>query len=332
MVDEEKNGDVLPPNSGGVIDIQRMPPDIWRGILRRLNDHAQVATKLFRHHYRVELSDAQHIINNINTEFEHFESLNRTARVSLILTGGKRFDFSSWEEFQDFDPTISGKTKSLQIELTFDIVRKSSDVPERYSVQIALQNLSAPPVGFVFGNIAVTEVGEFTTPPAPIAATVRYVNYTLGKNILAAIDDWEQSLRRGDSKFILWAQKKSNLISKILLATSLISGVLAAGALCAYQDTIADTLTAFTLVWLIFGIIGYFGSEIFERGIDLIAPSSVICLTKGDERSNERRKRQNIFKGARALAMIALTVTQMGIGIWADEVKVFAENLIDSKE
>lgn len=315
-----ENTNVIPSGEGGhTMAVSDLPVEALRGILDKLNEKGQSATKLFQKNYKISTNDIRQLLEKVHQEFHSCKVISRSATVSLTLSKSERYDFRTWAEFEKFDTSQSSRTTSLQIEMTYDVIRNNDEVPERYVVQMSVQNLG-PSIEIFLGPISLSSPGKFPVPPAAISATIRYNNYILGKNIIATIDSWEKSLEVDDNKIIEFLQGQSNRISRGIFYLSSLGGVLFSSGL-----TLIPSLTfQFWLIYsaacaLIFSFAGYEIGKFVERNIDHYTDGNIITLTRGDIKRNNMLGKRNRNVLLKAFAATFLFFIQLAIGIWAQE-------------
>lgn len=315
---------ISPKETSHSVDVNGLPMDALRGILKKLNEKSQTATRLFKSNYNISTDDLRQLILKIRQEFHSGSILAESATVSLVLAKNERHDFRSWREFSDFDTSQASTTSSLQVEMTFDIVRNEGETPERYVIQVSVQNLSSRMAIFL-GNISFGAVGEFPTPPAPISVTVRYNNYILGKNLLGAIDAWEAALDKSTNKWIDRLKSHSHHARAVIQFFTILSGVAFSQGLLAHFDAIKINDIRIWLVYsaysmLIFGAVGYVLGLVAERNIDRHSNKPNIILTNGDRKYLKDIERSNIKRLAKSSIALFLVIFEIILGVWASDI------------
>lgn len=190
-----------PDQSSHSVSLDGLPVGALRAIIAKLNERSQAATRSYNNNYDLSVSDISQILQKIQQEFKGRTILSMSATVSLFLTKGQRHDFASWKEFDDFDTSHKEKTRSISLEVVIDVLDGNDGSPERYQCQVSVQN-NPSAFGFVIGPISISNIDNAGLPPTPIAATVKYNNYVVGKNLLATIDDWESTLKQREQTLL----------------------------------------------------------------------------------------------------------------------------------
>ncbi|MDI3335051.1 hypothetical protein QKW60_01385 [Defluviimonas aestuarii] len=323
---ENKQQIIAPGDSGHSVDLQSLPTESLRGIINKLNEKSQSATRLFRDNYQISVDDIRQLIEKITQEFHSCTVIAQSATVSLFLSQNERHDFRTWNDFESFDTSQSGRTNSIQVEVTHDVIRNKGETPERYVVQVSIQNMPGSR-GFVLGPISIGPMGEFPTPPSPIAMTVSYNNYILGKNLISTVEQWERALERREHKWITGLQRRSSLIAEVAFVVGIVSGVLAAANITSIY-TILDISRLSTEQWIIraalcvvvFSYIGKVTGEFTERHIDKYSLPNNITLTKGDRNHQSKLAKSNTRTLVKSAVGFALVIFEIVVGTWAAEI------------
>ncbi|MGJ8590384.1 MAG: hypothetical protein ACSHXW_20015 [Yoonia sp.] len=315
MTDKKQGQIIGPSESSHSVDLGGLPKDAIKAIIEKLNQRSQRATRVFKDDYDISVNDLKQLMSKIVEEFNACSIISNASSASVILSKNQRFDFSSWTEFENFDQSQPQTTKSLTFGLTLDVIRGKNEVPERYSVQVSIQNNPAM-FGIQIGPFGIRPVDSFEMPPAPLVASINFNNYILGKNIISTIEDWEKSLKRRESPVRKIFQKWSSTIRSGLHFAAALAGIYACNLLILLIDLSSENGLAIFILWSA-GIIytsykvGSFLAFRVERQIDRQVPQSNITLTDGDRRLEEKRGRKNaisVFKSALFFSGIVLQI------------------------
>lgn len=183
-----KSGDIINPNENShSLDLGGLPKDAIKALIEKLNQKSQRVTRVFKSEYDISVNDLKQLMIKIVDEFNACSIISNTATATVVLSKNQRFDFSTWAEFEDFDKSQPQTTKSLTFSITLDVLRGDNEVPERYSVQISVQNNPAQ-FGIQIGPFGIRPVDGFDIPPAPLVAVVNFNNYILGKNLNSTVE------------------------------------------------------------------------------------------------------------------------------------------------
>lgn len=238
-------------------------------------------------------------MERVTEEFHACTIISSSARIGLSLSNNRRFEFNTWSEFEEFDRAQSEHTTSVSAEITLDVLRSAEGQPERYSVQVSVQNTPRR-FGFMIGPIGISTIGPSETPPVPIFCRINYNNFILGKNIISTIEDWEKSVRKPENKTVNWMQKHSAEVAVFLQWLS----VAACFWLCwGLRNYFSVSDTEGLSVWMLYSAaaisFGFgFGRIIgrsAEREIDRYSPLSNITLTSGDRQRNTKIQKKWTF-------------------------------------
>ncbi|SIO44871.1 hypothetical protein SAMN05444722_2221 [Rhodovulum sp. ES.010] len=320
-----EKGDIIPPNqSGPLVDLRDLPTDALRALIDRLNKKSQTATRIFEGEYEIKIEDLKRLLDQIRQEFAGSTKLNVSASATILTSKNRKFDFSTWEEFETFDTSQPENTRSLTVGLIADVLRGEKNDFERFEVEVSIQNNPAQ-FGIQIGPLGVRPVSGFEVPPAPIVAQVKFPDYILGKNIISTIESWEQALPRRATDFRKRVQKRSHMIR----AATVFSTTAAALAACfiIYNFRMEQLSSAFSLPSMLFlgALVTYclhstgsfFASQI-ERNIDRQRPHYNVILTAGDQRKEEQRKIENSKYRMRAIYFALASSAQVLVSLFAE--------------
>lgn len=121
---------IEPGDAGHSVDVNALPLEALRGILKKLNEKSQSATRLFSKNYKLSIGDIRQLMEKVGQEFHSCTVISKSATASLILSKNERHDFRTWREFEEFDTSQVKRTSSLSVELTYDVIRNDGETPE----------------------------------------------------------------------------------------------------------------------------------------------------------------------------------------------------------
>lgn len=240
------------------------------------------------------------------------------------MSNNQRYDFSSWDEFKEFDSSQSERTKSVSLRLKIDILTTDSSL-ESYTVQVSAQNVTRG-MGVYIGPIAVQSLENAGIPPVPIHVSVEYSNFILGKNIISSIDEWEKSLPTTEKPVLDFLQKHSSKIQNILELVVLISGIFFCRAVLNSETLAADPgqfgkwLVVSAAIVVTFFYFGRTVSTLTERHIDRIEVPSIINFTLGDRNRDDQLSHKNLRTSYKALAFASTCVLQVILSVLANPI------------
>lgn len=319
---QPKSGQILnAAESSHSVDLGGLPKDAIKAMIEKLNQRSQKATRVFNNEYDLTTNDLKQLMEKVLQEFNACAIIANAATASVVLSKNQRFDFSSWQEFEEFDISQPQTTKSLSFSITLDVIRGENQTPERYEVQVSVQNNPAM-FGIQIGPLGIRPVEGFEVPPAHLVAAVNFNNYILGKNILSTIEEWEKSLRRREAKVRNFFQKWSSSIRVVLGFLATLSGIYAcrlplAEVNFSEPNAVAKFAIVSTAIIYTFHFVGSSLAKEVERQIDRQLPHNNITLTEGDKRALEKRAKRNGKTVAKSLLFFGGVATQVICSITA---------------
>lgn len=312
--------EIVDDESRHSMDLDGLPQEALKAIISKLNERSQSASRTFTKNYALEINEIKQLLDKMMQEFNGRKVISSSATVSLFLSKGQRFDFRNWIEFEDFDRSLTTKTRSISMELTVDILDANSGTPERYQSQISVQN-NPSEFGFVIGPLSFSSIEHAGLPPTPIAANIKFNNYIIGKNLLSSIDDWEANLTVRDKDIF---HKLKPWSAKIHEALSFLGAI--AGLALAYkvidlfteEFTTSSIVGAYAIITLVFWQVAKFSGEACERFIDRHRGAANIIFTDGDKRFDEKRLKRNKSLTAKAILTGGVVMGQLALAIFAE--------------
>lgn len=313
---------VNPEDRSHSVSVDGLPNAALRAIIGKLNERSQAATRTFNEHYDLGVTDIKQILDKIHQEFNGRKIINMSATVSLFLSKGQRHDFRTWDEFSTFDTASKEKTRSISLEVVIDVLDGNDGSPERYQCQVSIQN-NPSRFGFVIGPVAFSPIDSAGLPPTPIAATVKYNNYIVGKNLLASIDDWEATLKRREISFLQKLKTWSSSIRQALTFLGSIAGLISSYRVLPYfisEDDWQKWAVSCILITAIFWQIASIAGKLVERYIDRRKEAANIVVTVGDQRDEDAQSKKNTTYARKAVASAGVVVFQIAIAVVASPI------------
>ena len=313
---------VMGPNdSNHSVDVAGLPEGALRAIIDKLNQKSQRSRKSFNHEYNISTDDLKRILKQIKEEFHNYTKISISAQVSILLGNNQRFEFASWEEFEDFDKTLPHRTRSLTIEMVIDVLRTPDGTFERYQVQIEISNRHG--MHFI-GTVSIRsgDVADIDFDFGSLKYSVDYNNYTQGKNIIGALESWEKTLIRRSANLRLLLQRKSSAIRKLITFFIICSGIFATNGVIIIIQKLSSNYN-FNHTWIVWAAlvvytssqIGFLVGSLVERQIDKQQPSNNLTITQGDKKFDIEVGDKNRALTRRAIiyAIAALFHTTLGL-------------------
>ncbi|NVK45466.1 MAG: hypothetical protein HWE33_04105 [Rhodobacteraceae bacterium] len=305
--------------TGHSVSVDGMPKEAWEAIIRKLNQRGVSVTKTFASSYQTQLEDIRELLRKVDEQFEGINKIDRTCNVSLILKNNQRHDFGDWNEFESFDHKTPERTRSINVELTYDVWRETKQEPERYSIEVAIQNQPAE-LGFRLGPLNMVRASSFALPPVPIACKVEGSSYVLSQNLISRIEQWENGLRKQNNFFVDKLRPQSHKVREVasFLGSFSFLGIAYAVRPNAPTSTIPDLaewiLVSVSALAIFYGLATVLSRGI-ERNIDRHQSLNNFIMTKGDRNQDEKVSKNNQSLTIKSLVYLTSIVIQILIGI-----------------
>jgi lipid-A-disaccharide synthase-like uncharacterized protein len=319
----ENSSEIIgPDHSGHLLSVDGLPVGALRAIIAKLNERSQAATRTYTNNYDRSVNDIRQILQKIQQEFKGRTILSMSATVSLFLTKGQRHDFASWQEFDEFDTSQKERTRSISLEVVIDVLDGNDGSPERYQCQVSVQN-NPSSFGFVIGPISISNIESAGLPPTPIAATVKYNNYVVGKNLLGTIDDWESTLKQREQSLLKKLQRYSSYVNQLLVFLGSISGIIFAYRFLPFfidSQNWQAWVTWFILIAVMFWQVASICGRLAERYIDRRQDPANIIITSGDQRAEDLRSKKNKSLAKKAILSASIVAIEVALAIMIEPI------------
>lgn len=302
------------PQPGRSITIR--PEDTSLSVAQAIYHHVTARTEqIFESHsdnYEVDEEDILQLVHKIRQVAQRHHQEECSCVIEHALYKKERIRHSSFESFQISDRSQADATSEIVI--TYDFLSQNpfippeSDVkPERYKITITIsqeQTLMA----LDNGDGRPTFLPRIANIPT-IGVSIRYVDYTIARSLLATTREWVSSLdgakrSRFGSFFLRNQFNVSDMMPNLMISCILlgIAGVLEGRAISSID---AGVLFRFFALAMFFGPVGSLVAESFSNSVYLTQMPTTIRLTKGDANfiQNLKKKKGGAVRTVKFIAL-----------------------------
>ena len=309
-----------PPQSGRSITIR--PDDTSISVAQAIYHHVTARTEqIFETHsenYVIEENDIIQLIHKIKQVAQRHHQEESSCVIEHALYKKERVRHSSFESFKISDKSQADPTSEIAIVYDFlsqnPHIGQDADIkPERYKITINItQEQSLLALDRDDGRPSF--LPRLSNVPT-IGVSIRYVDYTVARSILAATREWVASLngvkRSRFQNFFLRNQfNLSDMLPKIFTACILlgVAGLVQGETVGAVG---ASWMLRILALAIFFGSVGSLMAESFTNSIYFTHLPTVINLTKGDAAHIKKLEK----KKSRANNIVAFLVVVVLLGI-----------------
>lgn len=271
----------------------------------------------------VTFQDVEQLHAKVLQLYEQYNIVSSQCSVTLYRLKDQKEVFSSFERFKLYDSSSLSPVENISIEYNFLIVLPQTNTPQSYKISVNLHSRAAlhkrakseQGLPRKFFRIIAGKTGNIE---------VEYVDYTVARTFLAAIQEWVDALNQNTTRhWLLRAQNISEHFPFLFRALTTVS-VLAA-LFWQFQTSLQSSVSngqLYVMALLGFGgtyllsQIGYKVGQVGERFVDSYQPPSALCLTRGDENVIKELEDSNKAAVRRAVGSVAFLVAINMIAIW----------------
>lgn len=245
--------------------------------------------------------------------YEQYNIVSKNCAVTLYHVDDQKQVFSSFERFELYDRTTLSPVENIRLEYNFLIVLPQVKKPQSYQIEINIQSRAAlSQRARIESNVhAELLMGLFEERTASLE--IKYIDYTVARNLQVAIDSWFKGLACStDYSWLKPIKRFSDDFSLIFRLVSVplflwtclthYSSLLKTSSIGLDELYYAATITfgGTTIVALIAGRLGGILSGALRR----IRSLSYLNLTRGDEAAMQEFKKNNEKSWLKALVSI----------------------------
>lgn len=264
---------------------------VLQDIYHEITGKSENLSKSYKESHIVNFDDICQLDAKIRQLYEQYHIVSNNCCVTIYHVNDSKERFSSFERFKIYDKSSLSAVENITLEYKFLIVLPKIDRPQAYKIEVNLHSR----VGVVKRNKLNSEFDNafFHFISSQVASVeVEYVDYTVARNFLTAIDGWMKSLDKNSlGRVWQFAKKFSDYvgfsfknITAVVIAISFYFAtkpwfVLFGGGL---ESIFYISLLAFTSI-LVGSNIAFKLGVSAQKSIDRYQAISYVKLNRGDE-------------------------------------------------
>lgn len=300
------SNEIIEKNEGGENQVVKIGDNtsvsmkLVQSIYNEVTGKTETLSKVLRDNHEVEFNDIRQLHTKVRQLYEQYNVVSENCSVTVYHVNDCKEQFSSFERFEIYDASNTNPSENVRLEYNFLIILPETKRAQPYKITIDLHSRVA------LRKKAESEHGIARQIIRIIASKtgnieVEYVDYTVARNFMVAIDQWYSSIRKNrSSKIVEYLQDKSlhfQFFSKVLTSVVVIMVIFYNREHFIQEDSTLDVLfsiglVSFSAVYLS-GIIAAKIGSACEQAIDSHQVISGLILNRGDEAALDDFKEAN---------------------------------------
>ncbi len=288
---------------------------VLQEVYNEITGKTEKLSRNFRANHNVTIGDLIQLNTKIEQLYEQYNIVNNNCSVKVFHIDDCNDQFSSFERFKLYDSSKMSPIENVRLEYNFLIILPKIGRPQPYKLEIDINSRVATKLR------AETEVGMprrmigiFGRRTAHVE--LEYIDYTVARNFMVAIDQWFSALPNNpSSKIMEILQDKSEHLSFIFRISTAVfilwyllsNKVELLGKTPTLNQLFSASVIGFGAVYILSSIAAKLGS-ICEQEIDTFQPISYLQINRGDSEAIHKFKKNNRNSLLKAFATIALAI------------------------
>jgi hypothetical protein len=273
--------------NGSLISMQTV-----QHIYNEITGRSEELSRSYSINHVTSFSDIKQLHIKLCQLYEQYNIVSKNCAVTLYHVDDQKQVFSSFERFELYDRTTLSPVENIRLEYNFLIVLPQVKKPQSYQIEINIQSRAAISQRAKLESNVRAELFMELFEDRTADFEIKYVDYTVARNIQIAIDSWFKGLTC--STDYSWLKPIKRFSDDFSLIFRLVSVPLFLWSCLAHYSSLlktssigfnelyyAATITfgGTMLVALIAGRLG----GVLKGAIRRIRSLSYINLTRGDE-------------------------------------------------
>lgn len=273
----------------------------YQQIYNEITGKSEEMSKWYNTLYQIEFADILVLHQRIQQHLSQYSINGSNCHIRVYYEDEINDTFSSFDKFQLQHSHSSSAVERVLLRYNFLIIHPETQRSQNYKMEISLGSRITIVKSFLKEHAWYD--GEYIPffLSRHSGVEIEYVDYNVGKTLLATIDDWYKTLHVAkQSKVLQYLQKNSRYLPavsrNILVATTLTSILIYAPDFFSVNHTM-EGLGLFLLLSLtslyFLAQIGDFIGKLARKAVNTYCTLSFVKLNKADEHLITDTKKQN---------------------------------------
>jgi hypothetical protein len=295
---------------------QAVSMQVVQDIYNEITGKSENLSRIFRANHKATSEDLKQLNTKIEQLYEQYNIISKNCAISVYHIDDCKEQFSSFERFSlGFDSSSMSPIENIRLEYNFLIILPKTKRAQSYKLlvdmhsRVALKLKAESEHGLPRRVIRI-----FGTRTASVE--IDYIDYTVARNFMVAIDQWFSALPKNPSSNIVEKlQDQSEHFSfmfRISTAIFIIWYLLAnkvkfLGNEPTLNQLFTTSAIGFGAVFILSIFAGKLG-QLCDRGIESYQPISYLQLNRGDTDAVQKFKKCNRNSIIKFLSTIAVAI------------------------
>ncbi len=168
----------------------------YQALYYAMNAKPDCKSKIFSKIAIIHLSDLKVLNNRIVDKFKnHYDDAGFRINININLKNHECLEFDSWATFDEYDFSFSEAINSILIVWEYNAKLPGYPLPQKHTltVRIADEIRAEEMLNLVISG-KLEEVDKIDEAISPIVARVDFINSTLGDELIAIVEKWQETL------------------------------------------------------------------------------------------------------------------------------------------
>lgn len=296
MIEQDANN--MAHSSGDVAVIGEGSPNampvsmkVVQSIFHELTGKVEEMSKSFSDTFRIEFVDLEQLNFKILQCCEQYDVRADNFSAKIFYINDTADTFTSFDKFRVFNSSSYSSVESVLLTYSILILLPKIRSPQNYTITIRLAS-----------KVAISNKMSKEAYPMPnwilrmgraniAVVSIKYVDYSVARNILTTVDDWMKSVKKSPtSKTLVFIQKHSHFIPDVFKYILVLVGAFSVIRLIPWALEVGPTFEKFAY----FTFLSFFGlfflyqlglklGRVTEHAVDKWSALSYLKLTTGDK-------------------------------------------------
>lgn len=174
----------------------------YQALYYAMNAKPDCKSKIFSKTAIIHLSDLKALNSRIVDKFKnHYDDAGFRINININLKNHECLEFDNWTTFEEYDFSFSEAISSILIVWEYNAKLPGYQLPQKHTltVRIADEIRAEEMLNLVISG-KLEEVDKIDEAISPIVARVDFINSTLGDELIAIVERWQDTLSEPDQE------------------------------------------------------------------------------------------------------------------------------------